>query len=509
MRRILQGLMVAILLTIVAGGVFATGSSEGTAGAMAETQLVRYVVPGNAPQDLDTGIGAVNEKLADDGAGIELEVIYISWDAWDQRTNIMLSTGEPFELFHVMENRLPTQTFAGRGALAPLDDLIDEYGPALQRQITDDQWEQMKLGGEIYSIPAYWRQTVWGSSVSGDIAYNKALFDRYGLPIPESPEELIEVGMELQDEIEADTGETWYVWDHERQQAPLYYLRSLDDYPFYVDPTEEIIFLDFDGQARAYYETEYFRQAAEWQRELYTSGLRHPDILSMPRDLMRQYIQNGQLLFGFGTGPGTADVQRIRQTTDPDFEWIPGYIFDPEKPYVQSLPVWNSNSVPATTDTPEAGVKFLNWLYSQEENHDLFVYGVEGVHYEPADGIFIDVKRTEAGLPLYNHADWQIALLDWRNFQVGTTEATLKLNLEEKDNVVNSPTVGFSFDKTPVSTEYANVLAEREASMYPIKWGVISYDEGFDEAIARMRAAGLNRIVEEFQRQFDEWKSAQ
>jgi putative aldouronate transport system substrate-binding protein len=283
----------------------------------------------------------------------------------------------------------------------------------------------------------------------------------------------------------------------------------MDSFPFYVDPNEEIIYLTEDGKAKAYFETEEFREAARIQHEMYTRGVRHPDLLSLPRDLRRQPLQNGKLLFGFGAGPSPGEIEIIKQT-DPGIR-IEISMLKPDDPYFQVLPVWNSNSVPATTDTPEVGIQFLNWLNSDEANHDLFLYGIEGVHYEGDSQANrrIDIKTTETGAPLYQHAVWQIGWIDWTNFSMSTSDAQMDINLKDTDNVINAPNVGFVFDKTAVSTEYANVLAEREASMYPIKWGVVSYEDGFDEAIARMRAAGLDRIVQEYQKQFDAWKAAQ
>ena len=43
--------------------------------------------------------------------------------------------------------------------------------------------------------------------------------------------------------------------------------------------------------------------------------------------------------------------------------------------------VQNLNAIAATSEDPESGLKFLNWLYASEENHDLFHYGIEGTHY--------------------------------------------------------------------------------------------------------------------------------
>jgi len=496
----------ALLFCALVMPVMATGQMEGGDGAPAGKLPMRYVVPGNAPQELDAALAAVNDKLVQDGLNLDVEVVYIPWDAWDQRTNIMLSTGEPFELFHVMENRLPTQTFAARGALTPIDDLLEDYGDVLLERFTENEWSALQLEGQIYSVPARWRQTAGYGGPNGSITARADLLEKYGLPMPTNAEELLDIGEELQQRVKDDLGETWYFWDHEMQVTPVYFFRTLDNWPFYVDYAEEIIYIDQDGNVEAYFETEEFRMAADFQREMYVRGLRHPDILSVPRDLKSQATDTGRYLFGLGTGPLSSYPTIVQLFPDAELEQF--YLAE-DKPFYETLPVWNSNSVPSTTDQPQAGIEFLNWLYASDENHDLFLYGIPGEHYEPVGENRMTQVRTEGGQPVYAHPFWQTQFIPFANFGTDALDALVDSYLTPMDNIENAINVGFVFDKEPVSAEWANVLAEREASMYPIKWGVVSFEDHFDEAIGRMRAAGLDKIVEEYQRQFDEWRAEQ
>ena len=70
----------------------------------------------------------MNEKLAADGVGIQVELTYIAWDVWDQRINLMLSTGEKFDCFQVMNDRVTLTSYASRGALADLTDIMAQFG---------------------------------------------------------------------------------------------------------------------------------------------------------------------------------------------------------------------------------------------------------------------------------------------------------------------------------------------------------------------------------------------
>ena len=86
-----------------------------------EMVTIKYVIPGSEKEDYATVIEAVNAKLAAD-LGIQVELVYIPWDVWDQKLNLMLSTGEEFDLFHVMQDRVSFATYYSRGGLADITD---------------------------------------------------------------------------------------------------------------------------------------------------------------------------------------------------------------------------------------------------------------------------------------------------------------------------------------------------------------------------------------------------
>ena len=80
---------------------------------------VRIVQPGTTSTDNDAGLAAVNEKLKEDGVNVEVSMIKIPWDSYDQRLNLMLSTGEAFEMLHVMQDVKNLSAIVGMGALLP------------------------------------------------------------------------------------------------------------------------------------------------------------------------------------------------------------------------------------------------------------------------------------------------------------------------------------------------------------------------------------------------------
>ena len=129
------------------------------------------------------------------------------------------------------------------------------------------------------------------------------------------------------------------------------------------------------------------------------------------------------------------------------------------------------------------------------------VYGVEGLTWvNEGDHSFSKIDPS-----FEFNADWMIGNMEYERYQKGTYEKFIEIMGKEKPDAVNSVILNFVFDPTPVSNEYVNCQAEVEQSIYPLKLGLVSYEEGYENALARMKAAGIDAVVAEYQRQVNEY----
>ncbi|TDQ34111.1 DUF3502 domain-containing protein [Aureibacillus halotolerans] len=76
-------------------------------------------------------------------------------------------------------------------------------------------------------------------------------------------------------------------------------------------------------------------------------------------------------------------------------------------------------------------------------------------------------------------------------------------------SAVNAPLLGFHFDDTNVKTELAAVKNVKEEFIGPLYTGSVDPEEFVPQAIEKMKNAGLDVVMEEAQRQLDEWVAAQ
>lgn len=457
---------------------------------------MRYVQPGNLPTDYETGIAAVNEKLAADGVNIEVSIIRIPWDAYAEKLNLMLTTGEEFELLHVMQDVKNLSNIVGMGALLPVGDMMENY-PDLYNKFTEKEWLGTLVDGEEYAVPCYWRSF---DNVQGYVTYRADVAKAVGYEeFPETVDGIIDMMKKSQDYILEETGIKAYNWYHQTQDNPHWLYRSFDSYPFYVEKSLGIVLIRQDGTVDSYYESDEFKQASDIYYDMYQAGLVHPDVLSLDHQKKYDEAKFGAMLASQTFDPATGVGMVENGVEGADVDWINTFGDQPDMIYTFCQ---NLNAISSTSEDPESGIKFLDWLYKNEENHNLFHYGIEGVHYESAGDKRMEFIKDESGAQLYVMDTWMSGYLPYMTYSTNTPDDQIEYSEYASTNYVVSPAAGFLFDATPVASELTNIQTEIIASIYPIKFGLVSYEENIDAAIEKLKAAGLDRYMEEYRTQF-------
>ena len=74
---------------------------------------------------------------------------------------------------------------------------------------------------------------------------------------------------------------------------------------------------------------------------------------------------------------------------------------------------------------------------------------------------------------------------------------------------MKSKAFGFSFDDTPVATEVAQLVSIEEQYLKDLAFGAVEIDGKLQEFNDALYAAGLQTVMDEKQRQLDEWLANQ
>lgn len=471
----------------------AAGTDEETASG--DTVDFIYVVPGDEPKDLAGGEAAVNEKLATDQVGVALDLKYIPWDAWDQKINLMLSTGDKFDAFQVMNDRVSLSNYASRGALTDITDLLQQYGSNIlnEKNNPDIMLKSVEINDRMYAIPAYWVE----SALDPEIEIRKDILDKYNLPVPTTFEELT-------DEYETVMA-SW-----EGAQKP--YLpteamsnfgmnqKTYDEWPFVV--YDQIFYVDQSGSVKNFYETDVFKQNAENAKLWFDKGLISPDILTTTSDQKANQLNSGDW---FVLGGTIGSITNLK-TNYPDItvDDLISLDFAPDKPRVRPYGTRNMNAVPASSEHPEATVKFFNWILESQENYDLFMYGREGTDYETTgDRTMSAIIDPSTNAAPYYFSDWMAGNINFIRYSDSAPTATIQSLYTINQDAVEGYAAMFTFDASAVQTQYTDVQTQISAVIKPIASGVMDYDSNIDSALQALKAAGVDDLIAEFQKQLD------
>jgi len=481
-----------------------TAKSEPTAAPEVKKEEIltcKYLVPGDPPTELAKGLDAINAKMLADGVNVKLERQHIAWDAWDQKINIMLSTGEEFDLFHVMNDRTPVSSYVSKGALSDITAKMDQYGENIKKVNPDSMINACKVEDKIYAIPAFWVEF----SHSPEITIRLDILKENGLSVPKSFEELTTAFETVMKNWKGKqkpylplVGTTVYKFGMDQ--------KSYDSWPFWI--YDDIFYVNQNtGEVKNYFETEEFKQDCMNARMWYEKGLINPDVLVFKNDQVINQLDSGDWFVHAGTYGNSIDniKKNYPNITVDDFKFLN---FFPDKPNMRPYGTRNMNAVPITSKHPEASVKFMNWLYANQENYDLYMYGREGVDFKKKDNRGReDIIDLAKGRPLYFGDDWMTGNLSFMRLAGNAPRETELLKCTVDETAVDSIAGTFVFDATSIKGELANVRTEMAGCIVPIAAGVQEYDKAIGPALDKLKKAGIDKVVNEYKTQFEAYKA--
>jgi putative aldouronate transport system substrate-binding protein len=164
--------------------------------------------------------------------------------------------------------------------------------------------------------------------------------------------------------------------------------------------------------------------------------------------------------------------------------------------------------IASTSKVPEAALKFLNLTFTDKDVVNLLIYGLEGRDYVfNNDGTVRYPDGHDASTVPYTA---QLSVGTLGNFFImhslqGTNPESLAWELEQNINAKTSVAMGFTFDSTPVKTEYTAVINVIEQFLPGLVCGSSDPDTDIPIFLQRLSEAGLDEIIAEKQAQLDHW----
>lgn len=483
MKHVKKILALLLALVMVMGMMAidtAADSGKDTTQAQETVTIKWYRKAYNTNPDTDKVQAAINEYI-EPLIGVNVEIV----DENNYNLSLELASGDDVDLFWSAwwEGGLD---YIKDGAAMDLAGLLDNY-PALKSSIPDNVWEAANWNGHNWYIPIYKEMASGGQlSIPRDI-YNKYCPELKSVSSYSELEPYLEV-------MKAD-GMT----------CALDMLSSSFKGDFLCSGYYELgngVWVDENMKAFPFYESEVFANYLDTMYRYNQAGYIPADQFETPAnqyDYRKNLIAGGNLGFSWWTAvPDGENNVSMRYGTDMaliDYTPIAMTTTSP----MGSLYMINSGSTKA-----DACLKFLELLYTDPVVANLACFGIEGEHYDIVDGR-IQV-RSESGYK-YNGV-WSVTNVNAPDLLVGEAEDKKEQYADFNINAAVAPICGFVFDNSNVEAE-VTAIAGVDAEYFTLMVrGFYNPDEYLPRYVDALKAAGMEKVVAEYQTQLDAFLAA-
>jgi putative aldouronate transport system substrate-binding protein len=480
-----------LLATLVTSAALAEGSAD-----LAPYEI-KWYWNGPMPQPgMDRVLAEVNKKLEPINA--TLNIVTTDFGNYVQKMQMVIASGEPFDLCYTSDWSLPFYTTSASGAFLPLNDLLDTYCPTIVDTLPDMGWRAATIDGNIYAIPNY---QIWCKS--DELVLNKELADKYGADIAAlsdftSPLTALEPFLQAIKENEPANiiplglcrdrqlwGDTKMRFGYETLGNGIAAINVNDEKCTVVNQ----------------FATEEFKEVIDIARDWYLKGYVKTDAASEGELLAEQKAGLVAATFAGAWKPG-GDVVAKQQFGGRD-------VYDiqySEAVTGTSMLVATMTAVSRASADPARALMFYDLLFSDKELYNLITLGMEGVDYAAnEDGSVSMIPDSGYDVSTYG---WEFGNQFNQKIMQGQAETVWADTIAMNTSAKTSPILGFSLDPSPVATESANCDSVCEEYQALLTTGSVDPETVYPEFIAKLEAVGASKIIEEYQRQVDEWLAA-
>jgi len=462
---------------------------------------IKYTYAGIVPTDLAEVQDAMNAIL-EPTINTHLTLEPIDWGAFNDKITMRFAAGEQVDIaFTAPWTNSYVQNVAN-GNLHPLDDLLPAKAPGLWASMPESTWEAARAKGKIYAVI---NQQIfpkpWGVEVRKDMA------EKYNLDLDAIKrwEDMEPFLKEVRDG-EGITPEFW-AQGTGGNTGDTYFMSQY----WGIDPLDDAVGVvgiyadDDDLKVVLSPESPEYAQAMALTFKFVEDGIIPRDPL--PAEEAKAAVRAGQYIYMHHVEKPGNEAELMSSY---GHEWVIKNLTDPLILDTAGATA-TLNGIGASCPSPDNAMLVLEMLNTNVEVYTLICRGIEGKHW-----VWVDKEQNLAGFPEgvtgetsgYNpNSDWMFGNqfnAPYRDpVQVGAWPKTKEMN----DTAMPSKALGFTFDRTPVQNEIAQITAVKAEYGQLINDGQVDPETAIPEYIDQLKAAGVQAIIDEMQNQLDAWKA--
>lgn len=460
-------------------------ASEASNVSTGEVRKIVFALPTVYDTPDGPEVQAAINAITEEKYGISFEIMYIAMGNWQQQSNLLM-TGDEVDVIAIFGT--PLNTYVNNGQLATLDEYYAGATEEFKSVWSDEELAGTSAKGNIYAIPNLRNfGNYFGLNIDEEVAAAMGIEDGQHLTLADVDELLYKIKEAYPDRYAlAPSGDAilgQWTWDG---LGDTKYLGVLPD----RGQTLEV---------QNIFNTDDFLEVANYTRKWYQDGIFMQDVLSNTESWQSAILSKkaATVFDNYGVNGVAGMIRTV---------------------IIDAWSVSNSYTdlcygINANSKDKDAAWQAMEILYTDREVGVLLNNGIEDKHYvKNDDGTISFPEGKTAGDVGYGMSDlyWvtPYSALSYPLDQNGPTffEDLVKFNKEE---TTISKAFGFSFDNTPVVDQYTACANIFDKYFKAIISGTVDIESTIAQANQEFEAAGLQDIIDEKQRQLDEFLANQ
>lgn len=445
------------------------------------TVLLRYdfKIPDDFEQVADAVDHHVQEKI-----GVSVKLVPLLPSSLEQEVGLLHKNGIKIDV---------TSELCGTFDYLALDGLLEEYGTDVLRIASEKELEMTRMDGELYSLPSK-----ADCAASAGIAMRSDILEKYHIDAKELHSlEDIEKSFEIVSAGEPKLHMVTPLWSTKSFFMRFKLFDAIPNTIFDIARRDET-------QVINYYRTEDYREKLKMFRKWYLKGY-FPEEMPLQQIKGSERVKAGELFSYFcACKPGI----EWEESTSSGCEMT---VIPLEEPCITNRSVRISPwGILKESEHPEESMQFLNLLYSDAELANLLAYGIENEHYVVLENGCIDYPEDidfrnsgyspNIGWSLPN----QLLTYVWNGNDPDLWEQTIQY----EENARMAYSLGFVFDPFRVQLQNQELTRIADQYSYGLECGMLDPEVYLPMMLGEMEEAGEAQVLEEVQRQYQEWRNA-
>lgn len=435
---------------------------------------------------------ALNELVQKD-LGMNLELIPLPWDL-GPNLNLMLSGNDDLDILPIRNDLV--SGYINSGQIVDLSEYIYDYG----QDVIDYMGEDVATiaqdrNGFIFGIPANKEGSLLGGIVMRKDILDELQIDVSTIKTWDDLTPVFEKVKEAHPEMDCLSGTNIVSgvrnWDNLMDNLGV--LMNCGEDTEIVNLFENDEYVEMVHRVKDWYDSGYIKLDAATTTESVQGLMKNGALFSFVSSIKPGFVEQNEPSIGY-----ELEIAYIYDESGKDTNFLSSTAYN-----------YFTWGIAQNSENKEKAMQFLNYIFTSPEFNNLINFGIEGEDYVKVEGsdVLIDFPEGKDSSNCY-HLDMGWALPNqfigyvWN----GLPEDEWQQLRDFNDSARKSKALGFMYDAAEVSNELVALKSVLSEYQKALETGSVSdVDATLKEFNEKLYEAGLQKVIDVKQEQFDEW----